>query len=190
MSAGPPAARARGHGGPVTAELETYARELSWILDQVCESLAGLSAAQLNWRPATRAANSPYTIARHIVASTRVYALGFGCGHAVQRDRDAEFIGSAPDPGEVMDQLRQLEQEIRGAVAALGPAALDERLVPPQELWGTGRPREISRREALVESIRHAAIHLGELRLTRSLAVEARSTGARDARRGTKEKAR
>lgn len=103
MSAGPPAARAWGHGGPVTAELETYARELSWIFDQVCES--------------------------------------------------------------------------RGSC-------------PPQELWGTGRPREIFRREALVESIRHAAIHLGELRLTRSLAVEPRSTGTRDARRGTKEKDR
>jgi hypothetical protein len=64
-------------------------------------------------------------------------------------------------------------------------------LAPGHQMWGTGRPREISRREALVESIRHAAIHLGELRLTRSLAVApARSTGTREARRGTKEKDR
>ncbi len=32
-------------------------------------------------------------------------------------------------------------------------------------------PREISGRDALVESIRHAALHLGELRLTRDLAL-------------------
>lgn len=153
------------------AELEAYARGLSWILDQVCVSLAGLSATQLNWRPATHAPNSAYAIAAHIVASTRVYALGFGCGHPVQRDRDAEFIGSGIDPKEMLNRLRQVEREIRGALAALGPGALDERLLPPQELWGTGEPHEISRREALVESIRHAAIHLGELRLTRNLAI-------------------
>ncbi|MBI4636841.1 MAG: DinB family protein [Candidatus Rokubacteria bacterium] len=153
------------------AELETYARELRWILDQVCVSLAGLTVAQQNWRPATPAPNSAYAVAAHVEASTRVYALGFGCGHPVHRDRDSEFIGSGIDPKEMIDRLRQLGREIGAALAALAPGALDERVLPPKELWGTGDPREISRRDALVESIRHAAIHLGELRLTRDLAI-------------------
>jgi hypothetical protein len=39
-------------------------------------------------------------------------------------------------------------------------------------------PKEISRREALVESIRHAALHLGELRLTRDLVIQGEASFA------------
>jgi len=62
-------------------------------------------------------------------------------------------------------------RETTAALATLAPSELDRRVLPPQELWGTGQPHEISRRDALVESVRHAALHLGELRLTRDLAV-------------------
>lgn len=151
--------------------MDTYARELRWILDQVSISLAGLTAAQLNWRPATQASNSAYAIAAHVLSSTRVYALGFGCGHSVQRDRSAEFAASGTAAEEIIGRFRQLWREIDAALTALSPAAIDARLLPPKELWGTGEPHEISRRDALVESIRHAAIHLGELRLTRDLAI-------------------
>ncbi len=155
----------------VHAEIETYARELGWILDQVCTALDGLTETQLNWRPATGAANSAYAVASHVVGATRVYALGFGCGREVERDRTAEFTASGTDVGSLVAAVRGLAREITAALAALSPAELDRRFVPPQALWGTGPPHEISRRDALVESIRHAALHLGELRLTRDLAV-------------------
>jgi len=156
---------------PVRAEIETYARELGWILDAICAALGGLTAAQLNWRPATEAANSAYAIASHVVGSTRAYALGFGCGRQVERDRPAEFAAAGADPGELVAAIRQLSREVDAALAALPPSELDRRVVPPHDLWGTGQPHTISRRDALVESIRHAALHLGELRLTRDLAV-------------------
>lgn len=153
------------------AELETYAGELRWILDQIVVALDGLTPAQLNWRPATGAANSAWAIASHVVASTRVYALGFGCGREVARDRAAEFAAEGRDVRELIDGVRRLAGEIEATLGALAPSALDRRTLPPQELWGTGEPREISGRDALVESIRHAALHLGELRLTRDLAL-------------------
>lgn len=153
------------------AELETYARELGWILDQIGAALNGLTAAQLNWRPSTGAANSVYAIASHVAGSTRVYALGFGCGRQVERDRPAEFAASGADAGTLVATIRQLSREISAALATLAPSELDRRVLPPQELWGTGQAHEISRRDALVESVRHAALHLGELRLTRDLAV-------------------
>jgi hypothetical protein len=44
-----------------------------------------------------------------------------------------------------------------------------------QELWGAvSETREISGREAVIQALRHAAIHLGELRLIRYLAALAR----------------
>ncbi len=153
------------------AEAETYARELQWVLGQICVSLKGLSAAQLNWRPDTGSANSAYAIGNHVVEVTRVYALGFGCGRPVQRDRSAEFAASGPDAGELIARLEALAAEIARGVANLTPSVLDRRFVPPRALWGTGEIHEISARDALVESIRHAGVHLGELRLTRDLAL-------------------
>ena len=155
----------------VHAEIETYARELGWVLDQVCVALEGLTAAQLAWRPATEASNSVAAVAGHVVGSTRVYALGFGCGRDVARDRAAEFAASGADAVTLVAAIRQLSREITAELATLRPSELDRRFVPSQALWGTGQPHEISRRDALVESIRHAALHLGELRLTRDLAV-------------------
>lgn len=153
------------------AEIETYAAELRWILEQIVVVLDGLSAAQLNWRPATGAANSAWAIASHVVGSTRIYALGFGCGRPVERHRAQEFAAAGNDPAELIAAVRRLSGELETTLAALAPSALDRRTLPPPELWGTGVPREISGRDALVESIRHAALHLGELRLTRDLAL-------------------
>jgi hypothetical protein len=152
------------------SEIETYGRELGWILEQICVALRGLTPSQLNWRPDTGTANSAYAIASHVVAATRVYALGFGCGQPVQRDRPAEFVGSGYDAAQVIVRVEAFAAEIRHALAALAAGDLDRRLEPPRELWGTGDIHEISARDALVESIRHAALHLGELRLTRDLA--------------------
>ncbi len=153
-------------------EVEAYARELSWILHQICVSLDGLTAAQLNWRPSA-AANSVYAIASHVIGSTNVYVLGFGCGQDVKRNRTAEFAASGTDASGLIDAIRQLQRKIGDALGSLTVQALGERILPPPDLWGTGKPREISGREALVESIRHGALHLGELRLTRDLAAKA-----------------
>jgi len=152
-------------------ELDTYARHLRWILDQVVVSLKGLTPAQLNWRP-SKEANSAYAIVNHLIESTRVYALGFGCGLPVERDRRAEFSGVGEDVGALIARVGQFEAELLAALAAVVPTVLDERSTPSEELWGVGEPHEIARRDALVESIRHGGIHLGELRLTRDLAVQ------------------
>ena len=97
------------------AEIETYARELRWVLEQICVSLTNLSAAQLNWRPSALAPNSGYAIASHVVGSTRVYALGFGCGMLVERGRPAEFAGQGADAREIVARVRQLASEIEVA---------------------------------------------------------------------------
>ena len=56
----------------MSAELETYAQELRWILDQISRTVDGLTEQQLNWRPSSGTANSAYAIASHVVGSTRV----------------------------------------------------------------------------------------------------------------------
>jgi Protein of unknown function (DUF664) len=152
-------------------EVAAYRRELAWILEQMATSVRGMTVRQLDWRPPTDSANSACAIVTHVLGSTRVYALGFGCGQMVWRDRPAEFAATGAEAEALIGALRRLATEIDAALGTLRPSALDERITPVRELWGTGTPAEISRRDALVESIRHAGLHLGELRLTRDLAV-------------------
>ncbi len=154
----------------MSAEIDTYAHELGWILDQVGRSVENMTEQKLTWQPPIDTANSAAAIVAHIVGSTHVYALGFGCGQPVMRDRPAEFAATSSSLQDLLTALRHLNEELTAAFAALTPQQLDERFEPPQELWGTGPVREIARRDALVESIRHAALHLGELRLTSDLA--------------------
>ncbi len=154
----------------MSAEISAYAGELRWVLVEIVRCLEGMSRAQADWRPQTGEGNSACAIVAHVIGSTRVYALGFGCGLTVERDRPAEFAAAGDDPVALISKVRAFSDEVDAALARLDPAMLDRRTTPPQELWGTGAPHHISRREALVESIRHAAVHLGELRLTRDLA--------------------
>ena len=153
-------------------EIELYTQELCWLLDQVGRCIGGLTQQQLSWRPASDTANSASAITTHVISSTRVYSLGFGWRQPVSRHRAAEFSASDASVHALLAALQQLTDEITAATSSA--IELDERFVPPAELWGATVPvREISRREALVESIRHAALHLGELRLTCDLAQSA-----------------
>jgi hypothetical protein len=152
----------------MSAEIDTYRRELRWLLDQFCVCLNGLDETQAHWRPAATA-NSAAVIVRHVLGSTRVYALGFGCGQPVTRDRAAEFTQPDETVTYLLAAVRTFSDELDAALTALPPERLDHEVTPPPELWGTGLPHAISGRAALVESIRHMAIHLGELRLTRDL---------------------
>lgn len=153
-------------------EIAIYRRELQWLLDQAAQTLQGYPPGRLHWRPATGAANSAAAIIHHVVSSTRVYVLGFACGQAVTRDRAEEFDAEAMSEPALLAGVRQLAIEVEHALVALPAAALDGRMLPPQALWGAITPaREISAREAIVMSVRHLALHLGELRLTRDLAA-------------------
>lgn len=153
------------------AEIESYSRMLQLLVKRVCASLEGLTEAQLNWRPPIDGANSAYVIAAHTLGNARAWVLGIACGRLIGRDRPAEFRASGRDATELTAQARQLSDDMAEALAALTPSDLDRRLVPPRSLWGEGEPWEISVREALLHVVEHAALHLGQLQITRDLAL-------------------
>lgn len=158
-----------------TAEAAGYSAQLEWLLRQFHESLGRVPAGRLGWAP-QEGTNSAMVIARHAMAVVRVYALGFGAGFEVERNRAVEFLNEDIGEGDhafalsdLHYQLLDLVEELRRGIEGLGEEALSRRIVPEQHLWGTGQPKAISGREAIVEAIRHTAIHLGELRLTLDL---------------------
>ncbi len=152
------------------AEIEAYSRQIRSLLDRLCACLEGLNESQLNWRPPLDGANSAYAIAAHTLGCARAWVLGIACGQAIGRDRPAEFR-AAGSFAELDTATRELSAETEAALAALTTSALERRFTPSQELWGENEAYEISVREALIEVIEHASIHLGQLQVTCDLAL-------------------
>jgi hypothetical protein len=95
------------------------------------------------------------------------------CGQPATRDRSTEFTATAAESAAVLASLEELLSQIPKALATIDFSLLDVPFVPERSLYGTGELREMTPRDAIVNNIRHLGIHLGELRLTRSL-LEAR----------------
>lgn len=152
------------------AELRVYFEQTSWLLGQFATNLRECDPVLLTAKPpAALEANNSLAIAKHASAVTRAYALGIGCGLDVRRDRSTEFTATEDESSAILSELESLSARVAAAFEGLGPSSLDVSVLPSQALYGTGEPRTMSRREAIVENIRHLGIHLGELRLTRSL---------------------
>jgi hypothetical protein len=94
------------------------------VLDQIANTLRNYPSGKLDWRPLAAAANSAPAIAGHVVSSTRVYVLGFGCGQAVTRERGAEFAAAGRDMDELISLIHALSADISAALTGLQPAAL------------------------------------------------------------------
>ena len=152
-------------------EIESLRRQIRSILGRAVACLDGLSEAQINWRPPIDGGNSVYVIATHTLGNARAFVLGIACGQPLERDRPAEFRASGRAASDLTAQAQRLSDDIEAALAALSPADLERRLLPPQSLWGEGETQEISVREATLHVVQHASIHLGQLQITRDLAL-------------------
>jgi hypothetical protein len=153
------------------SEIAAYVQSIEHRLSQICACIEGLTADQLNYRPAPGDANSAYALAAHAVGNARAWILGIACGQEYHRDRPGEFASSGDDAALLIADARLASKGIAAALASIDTARLDVRLVPDRELWGEGEPREVSVREAIVQVIEHASLHLGHLQLTRDLAL-------------------
>jgi hypothetical protein len=151
-------------------EIETYSNQIRSILERAVASLEGLSEAQINWRPPIEGGNSGYVIVEHTLGNARSFVLGIACGQPLRRDRPTEFRSSG-SYDDLAEEAQKLLREIEAALAGLDASELEKRLVPSLELWGEGEVSEISVRQAILHVIEHASIHLGQLQITRDLAL-------------------
>jgi hypothetical protein len=150
-------------------ELAMYASELEKTLQHIVDLISGLDADDLNWRPDVAETNSLYVSATHTIGNLRAWVLGIACQKPIKRDRSAEFAAQGANTAHLMDRAKALTADFESALRELPSAALDEVRTPQQQHWGLGPPRPLSVREALIETIRHAWEHIGEMQLVRQL---------------------
>ena len=152
-------------------DLETYSHTIRTKIDQILEAIGELDGDDLNRAPELAGANSPFVIATHVLGNMRAWVLGIVCGQDLRRDRPAEFASRGTYEN-LTAAAGALSAEIDAALRAFDASRLDERFVPPQELFGEGTPREVSRRDGLAHALEHAGIHLGHIQMTVQLLKE------------------
>lgn len=152
------------------AEVKVYAEWLRELIHRTIDALDGLTDEQLNWNPPWHDSNPLFAIATHSFDCARAYVVGIVAGLDASRDREAEFASSG-----TMAELEQLAHrvtaEIEQTLVEMDPRRLDHVSVPAKELWGTGDPHEVSGRWAMISMIRHVSIHLGQIHVTRDVAI-------------------
>jgi len=155
----------------VDDEIRAYKESIERRLVEICDVLDRLPPSDLNFRPDIVGANSPWMLATHTLGNARAWVLGIACSQPMRRDRPAEFAGIGDSAAEFRGETTAFFGLMEEALARLSSEDLNHRTKPSRELWGEGEPREISAREALLQVVEHASLHLGHLHVTRDLAL-------------------
>lgn len=154
----------------VKSELEGFLRAYQVSLARLRACVEGLTAEQLNWRPPASDANSIAVLAAHTMGNIRQNVIGVACGLPDDRDRDAEFVSRTDDPAILIRRADELYGEIETALADLPADQLDEHVEHPHR-------GPTTHRQALLVAARHSVEHIGQMELTRDMALEKLASG-------------
>lgn len=157
-------------------EIAAYTGSIRSRFAQIADCVRSFPAGALNDRPIA-GGNSAWALVEHATGNARAWILGIALGEERRRDRPGEFASRGEEAAALLAQIETAAAEVDAALARLSPERLSLRLLPSQELWGEGPPREISVRDAIIQVIEHASLHLGHLHAVHDLAEERRRAG-------------
>jgi hypothetical protein len=147
----------------------TAAREIfEDAMDGLRGAISSLPAAALNWRPAGPDTNPIAVLAVHAMGSTRSWLAVASGAPLPERDRDAEFLTVADDPGALAAHVDGVAADCR---------ALFERADPFEPATmrtshvraGSGKAEVVTGAWALLHAIEHLREHVAHAELTRQL---------------------
>ena len=131
-----------------------HAQHASWR-----ETVSGLSAEALNWRPG-QDTNSTAALLAHTVESER-FQVAAAADTEIPREREAAFRVTASSADELLSLIDELEKDVDGYIAMLTGDHLS------QQVTRTTRTR--TGIEWLLSAIAHSREHIGQAYLTRQL---------------------
>jgi uncharacterized damage-inducible protein DinB len=133
-------------------QLEVLHRDLTYALE-------GLSVEALNWSPGPEV-NSLAVLAAHTAGAERYWIGDVIAQDDSRRDRDAEFRLQMLNVEEAIARLDAALAYSRGVLGSLTLADLEERRLVNDQ-------REVTVAWALVHTLEHTGIHLGQMQITR-----------------------
>ena len=136
-----------------------YLKQLEVLHRDLSHALEGLSVEALNWSPRPEV-NSLAVLAAHTAGAERYWIGDVIAQDDSRRDRDAEFRLRALSVEEAIERLDAALAYSRGVLGSLTLADLQERRLVNDQ-------REVTVAWALVHTLEHTGIHLGQMQITR-----------------------
>ena len=149
------------------AETAQFLEFLEESLDMILSCVDGLARGDLQLAPAGGGTNSLQVIAAHSLANAERNVLATFCGEPYKYDRDAEFKAKDVSQVELQACWDSLRVRMRTSLAESDVSWLTREC-------SHARLGMVLGRTVLLQAARHAAEHVGEARLTRTLIERAR----------------
>ena len=146
--------------------VEKIAEQFQVVHGQLRDEVRDLSPEELNWKPAPDT-NSIASLVVHTLGS-EAEVLRTAAKVEGERDRDAEFLATAPDAEDLIRQLDQADSYLE----AMAPRITADNLAA--SLMRAGRGPETGL-HWLVTNYGHAREHLAHIQLTKQLYAQQQS---------------
>ena len=140
---------------------EAYLERLETLHTDIGRVIGGLSSDALDWSPGPEM-NSLAVLATHIAGSERYWVGEVAGGDPAHRNRPAEFQAQSLDEAALATRL--------DASLAHTRATLEQLTLPDLEIRRQALDRgEVTAAWAILHSLQHIALHVGQMQLTRQL---------------------
>ena len=139
-----------------------YINNLQELHDDIRTALVGLPQAALDWAPGPDT-NSLNVLVTHLTGAERYWLGDVIAGEPSGRDREAEFRVRGLTIDSLVQRLNDIESLAQRVLAALSLSDLEATRVSPRN------GRQVTVAWALDHALKHTALHLGQIQLTRQL---------------------
>lgn len=141
---------------------EDYLTNLKELHDDVRSAIDGLPGSALDWSPSPDF-NSIGVLVVHIAGAERYWISDVVAETDSNRDRESEFSAHGLEPEELAVKLSESWAFVQSVLAGLTQVDLDSIRISPRD------GREITVSWALGHVLKHTALHVGHLQVTRQL---------------------
>ena len=141
---------------------DAYLKNLEELHLDIRAALQNLPQSALDWSPAGET-NSINVLVTHLAGAERYWIGDVVMGADSGRDREAEFKTSGLDVADLEKRLDAALEYARTALAKLTLSDLETLRISPRN------GREVSVAWALGHALKHTALHLGHIQLTRQM---------------------
>lgn len=150
-------------------DLVSYWNAIGRTLDGLIESVTGLGDEGLNWTPPVPGVNSLFVLTMHTLGNAEENLVEILGGQPVHRDREGEFSTTTGTVADVEGRWTPLRPKLSATLLGLDRARLERVYDHPKRAGLSGR-------DVLLQTMRHAAQHLGHAELTRDFYLASRAT--------------
>jgi uncharacterized damage-inducible protein DinB len=139
-----------------------YFNNLQELHDEIRKIIQELPPEALDWNfgPET---NSVTVLVVHVTGAERYWIGDVIAGESSGRNREAEFKAHGWSKDELFQRLDETEKYLQEVLRNLYLPSLDKKHLSPRN------GREVTAGWALAHALKHTALHLGHLELTRQL---------------------